>query len=157
MHVEWSPMGTHGARNKAISQSEYAWEQEALEFIRKRLLEREPNRAWANFEFIVDDGSINEVDLLALTPAGFFIIEIKSRPGKLIGDARAWTWINEGRFHTDDNPLLGVNRKAKKRISLLKRQKSARNIRLPYLEAPVFCSARTWTAKLSARPGTVSA
>ena len=28
----------------------------------------EPYRAWANFEFIADDGSINEVDLLLFTP-----------------------------------------------------------------------------------------
>ncbi|MCP4689794.1 MAG: NERD domain-containing protein, partial [Desulfobacterales bacterium] len=118
----------------------YAWEREALEFIRKRLPDREPYRAWANFEFIADDGSINEVDLLVLTPEGFFIVEIKSHRGKLIGDVSAWTWLHEGRAHTDDNPLFGVNRKAKKLISLLKRQKSARNIRLPFLDALVFCS-----------------
>ncbi len=139
-------MGMHGARWKAISHSEYAWEREALEFIRKRLPDREPYRAWANFEFIADDGSINEVDLLVLTPAGFFIIEIKSRSGKLIGDACAWTWMNEGRRYTDDNPLFGVNRKAKKLISLLKQQKNARHIRLPFLDALVFCSAPNLSA-----------
>ena len=38
-------------------------------------------RAWTNFEFVADDGSINEVDLLVFTPQGFFLVEIKSRPG----------------------------------------------------------------------------
>lgn len=66
-------------RWKAITQSEYAWEQEAIQYIKDRLPDRDPYRAWANFEFIADDGSINEVDLLVLTPQGFFIVEIKSR------------------------------------------------------------------------------
>ena len=56
----------------------------------------EPYRAWSNFEFIADDGSINEVDLLLFTPQGFFLIEIKSRPGRLFGDAGTWTWEHEG-------------------------------------------------------------
>ncbi|MEZ6051270.1 MAG: NERD domain-containing protein [Planctomycetaceae bacterium] len=56
----------------------------------------DPYRAWANFEFIADDGSINEVDLLVFTPQGFFLIEIKSRPGRLFGDAGTWTWGADG-------------------------------------------------------------
>ena len=36
---------------------------------------------------IASDGSINEVDLLVLTPKGFFLVEIKSRPGNVDGDA----------------------------------------------------------------------
>jgi len=48
--------------------------------------DHEPYRAWANFEFIALDGSINEVDLLLLTPMGFFLVEIKSRPGRVYGD-----------------------------------------------------------------------
>ena len=68
-----------------ISPSQFAWEQEALEFIRQQLPDHEPYRAWSNFEFIADDGSINEVDLLVLTPKGFFLVEIKSRPGRLTG------------------------------------------------------------------------
>lgn len=46
--------------------------------------------------FLADDGSINEVDLLMLTPAGFFLVEIKSQLGVLRGDAGAWTWEHEG-------------------------------------------------------------
>jgi len=36
----------------AISESPYPWEREALEFVRQRLPDHEPYRAWANFEFI---------------------------------------------------------------------------------------------------------
>ncbi len=56
--------------------------------------------------------------------------------------------MNEGRYYTDDNPLIVTNRKAKKLASLLKRQKSTRKIRLPFLEALVFCSAPDLDCKL---------
>ena len=76
-------------RWKEITPSEFPWEREALAFIRGRLPDQEPYRVWTNFEFIADDGSVNEVDLLVLTPKGFFLVEIKSRPGQVTGDARA--------------------------------------------------------------------
>ena len=109
----------------------------------QRFPDQEPYRAWSNFEFIADDGSINEVDLLVLTPAGFFLVEIKSRPGIVRGDAGTWTWEHEGRLFTDDNPVIAANRKAKKLRSLLERQKAIKNFkgRLPFLEVLVFCSA----------------
>jgi hypothetical protein len=67
-------------RWKTITESQYPWEREALEFIRQRLPDHEPYRAWANFEFVAGDGSINEVDLVVVTPKGFFLVEIKSQP-----------------------------------------------------------------------------
>jgi len=76
-----------------INESSFPWERDALDFIRQRFPEREPYRAWQLFEFIADDGSINEVDLLVLTPVGF---------------------EHEGRLFTDDNPVIAANRKAKK-------------------------------------------
>ena len=45
--------------------------------MRDRLPDHDPYRAWANFEFIADDGSISEVDLLVLTTKGFYLVEIK--------------------------------------------------------------------------------
>ena len=83
-----------------MTESKYPWERDALEFVRQRLPPNEPYRAWSNFEFIADDGSINEVDLLLLHAAGFFLIEIKSRPGLLRGDAGTWTWEHEGKQFT---------------------------------------------------------
>ena len=71
---------------KQITPSDFAWEREALEFLRAQLPDHEPYRAWANFEFIAQDGSINEVDLLVLTPKGLFFVEIKSHPGEISGD-----------------------------------------------------------------------
>ncbi|MGH9838599.1 MAG: BREX system serine/threonine kinase PglW [Blastocatellia bacterium] len=124
-----------------ISPPYYQWERDALEYIRENLPDNESYRAWTNFEFISDDGSINEVDLLILTPCGFFLVEIKSRPGALSGDAMTWVWKTDGKVASFDNPLLLANRKAKRLASLLRRQKAVQKLRVPFLEAIVFCSA----------------
>ena len=126
----------------AVTESQYPWERDALEFVRNQFPIHEPYRAWANFEFIADDGSINEVDLLVCTPQGFFLIEIKSRPGRLFGDAGTWTWETDSRLITTDSPVLTANLKAKKLRSLLQQQKACKKKgQLPFLEALVFCSA----------------
>src|SRR5678816_1975959 len=126
----------------AIALSAFPWELAALQFVRSQFPTHEPYRAWSNFEFIADDGSVNEVDLLVFTPQGFFLIEIKSRPGRLFGDAGTWTWEADGRPITTDNLLIATNTKAKKLNSLLQRQKVCKNKGpLPFLEALVFCSA----------------
>ena len=44
------------ARWKVITESEFAWERNAPEFIRKRLPDHEPYRNWTNFEFVAVDG-----------------------------------------------------------------------------------------------------
>jgi hypothetical protein len=131
-------------RWKEVSASQFAWEREALDFIRQGLPDCEPYRAWSNFEFIADDGSINEVDLLVFTPQGFFLVEIKSRPGVLAGDAVTWLWTHEGREVAMDNPIFLANRKAKKLKALLSRQKACRDIRFPFIDAVIFCSEPVW-------------
>src|SRR5215510_8172649 len=125
-----------------IAESQFPWERDALDFVRQHFPSHEPYRAWSNFEFIADDGSINEVDLLVFTPQGFFLIEIKSRLGRLFGDAGTWTWETDGSLSTVDNPLIVANLKAKKLRSLLQRQKVCQKKgSLPFLEALVSCSA----------------
>src|SRR5262245_66470218 len=89
----------------AVTEPGFPWEREALDFLRSRLPDHEPWRAWANFEFIDDDGRVNEVDVLVLTPAGLVLVEIKSRPGTLQGDTSTWRWVTEGRSIERDNPL----------------------------------------------------
>ncbi len=119
-----------------VTESKYPWKRETLKFVHDQFPQFEPYRAWANFEFIADDGSINEVDLLLFTPHGLFLIEIKSRPGHLFGDAGTWTWENEGRLSTLDSPLIAANLKAKKLSSLLQRQKAFQEKgRIPFIEA----------------------
>ncbi|HJT79181.1 MAG TPA: BREX system serine/threonine kinase PglW, partial [Gemmataceae bacterium] len=125
-----------------VTESRYPWERDALDFVRERWPDHDPYRAWANFEFIALDGSINEVDLLLLTPMGFFLVEVKSRPGRVYGDAGTWTWEADGRLVTAGNPLLSANLKAKKLKQLLLRQKAVRTKEaLPFIEPLVFLSA----------------
>lgn len=133
-----------------ISESAFPWEREALEWLRAQLPNQDPWHVWTNFEFIDDEGRVNEVDALALTPAGLFLIEIKSRPGTVSGDAHTWTWTTDGRERSDDNPLLLTDRKSKRLASLLKRQSAVvkAKIRLPFVEPLVFLSSTTLTLRL---------
>ena len=68
-------------RWKQFAESRYAHEREALEFLRDVLPDRDPVYLYSNFEFIADDGSVNEVDALVVTQAGVFLVELKSRGG----------------------------------------------------------------------------
>jgi hypothetical protein len=133
----------------AIAESAYPWERAALSYVRQRLPGREPFRAWSNFEFVAEDGSINEVDLLVVSQSKIYLVEIKSRPGRLSGDTGTWTWVHEGRVITEDNPLLLANRKAKKLKALLQHQHALRNSRAPYIEAVIFLSAPGLRCELS--------
>ena len=133
------------SRWTAVSQSPFAWERDALDFARTHLPDHEPWRAWSNFEFIDDEGRVNEVDLLVLTPVGLVLIEIKSRPGTVVGDAHSWTWTTEGRQFTRDNPLPLANRKAKRLSSVLRRQdalsgRGASRAVAPWVEPLIFLS-----------------
>ncbi|MGM8930215.1 BREX system serine/threonine kinase PglW [Salinicola halophyticus] len=136
---------------KQITPSDYAWEREALEFLRETLPDHDPYRAWSNFEFIAQDGSINEVDLLLLTPKGCFLVEVKSHSGELSGDASTWVQIKRnGRRQSFDNPRLLADRKAKKLASLLGGQPSSRKSkdRIPFITSLVFLSSENLTTRL---------
>jgi hypothetical protein len=136
-------------RWKEISPSQFPWEREALEFVQRALPNREPFRAYSNFEFIAEDGSINEIDLLVIARFGLFLIEIKSRPGEVSGDSHTWVWRDGTREYIDDNPLLLTHRKAKKLASLLRKQLAAQRRRTPYIQAAVFLSDHAQRCKLT--------
>ncbi len=136
---------------KQITPSDYVWEREALEFLRQELPDHDPYRAWSNFEFIAQDGSINEVDLLVLTHKGCFLVEIKSHPGVMRGDAGTWVWEKpNGHTKAFDNPRLLADRKAKKLASLLQAQPSSKKgpERVPFISTMVFLSSENLVNKL---------
>ncbi len=136
---------------KQITLSDFAWEQEALEFAKELLPDHDPYRAWANFEFIAQDGSINEVDLMVLTPKGLFLVEIKSHPGIMSGDAGTWIWQTpDGKRKVFDNPRILADRKAKKIASLLKVQPACKKSKekIPFIDSLVFLSAENLINKL---------
>jgi serine/threonine protein kinase len=126
-------------RWNALVPSRFPWEQDALDFIERALPDREPYYAFSNFEFIAE-GGINEVDLLIIARYRLFLVEIKSRPGEVSGDAHTWVWREGGRNYVDDNPLLLANRKAKKLASLLRAQPHLKRRSTPYIQAMVFLS-----------------
>src|SRR5260370_7744262 len=70
------------------------------------------------------------------------LVEVKSQPGAIDGDAHSWIWTTDGRRHTVDNPLLLANRKAKRLASLLKRQAAfGRGAnRAPWVTEAIFLS-----------------
>lgn len=143
-------MSMGGNRWHVIAESNFPWEREALEWLRAQLPDRDPWNVWTNFEFIDDEGKISEVDALVLSSAGLFLLEIKSRPGTVDGDAHTWTWITDGREYTYDNPLLLANRKAKRLASLLRRQPAIvkAKIRLPFVEPAIFLSSTILKSRL---------
>jgi serine/threonine protein kinase len=139
---------------KIITVSQHDHERRALDFVRAGLPDHEPFRAWANFEFQSSDGAIYEVDLLVLSREGFWLVEIKSRPGRVEGDVGTWTWTTpDGRRLTDDNPIYLANRKAKVLSSLLKAQQAARGVRAPFLEPLIFLSAPDLQCDLAGAAG----
>jgi serine/threonine protein kinase len=133
-----------------IAESNFPWEREALEWLRCQLPDRDPWNVWTNFEFIDDEGKISEVDALVLSPAGLFLVEIKSRPGTVDGDAHTWTWTTDGREYTYDNPLILANRKSKRLASLLRHQPAIfkAKIRLLFVEPAIFLSSTTLKNRL---------
>ena len=129
--------------------SPWPHEREALAFVRARFPSYEPYRAWTNVEFIAEDGSVNEVDLLAVTPRGFFLVEIKSWPGVLFGDGQRWQLRRPNGSETLlDHPLLLANTKAKRLRSLLARQSAFKGERPPWVTALVFLSSAELDCRL---------
>ena len=146
-------MTLSAARWHVIAASNFAWEREALDWLRAHLPDRDPWHVWTNFEFIDDQGKVCEVDALVLSGAGLFVVEIKSRPGTLAGDVHTWTWTTDGRVLTTDNPLILADRKAKRLASLLRRQPAVvkAKMRLPFVEPAVFLSSTSLDCRLDSR------
>ena len=143
-------MSLSAARWHVIAESNFAWEREALDWLRSNLPDRDSWHVWTNFEFIDDEGKISEVDALVLSPAGLFLVEINSRPGVLRGDTHSWTWTTDGRSNTYDNPVILANRKAKRLAALLRRQPAIlkAKIRLPFVEPAIFLSSKSLSCQL---------
>jgi serine/threonine protein kinase/transcriptional regulator with XRE-family HTH domain len=128
-------------RWKQFAESRYVHEREALDFLREGLPDRDPSFLYSNFEFIADDGSVNEIDALVVTQAGIFLVELKSRGGVVKGNRHLWEWEKDSRTITVDSPLTLINSKARKLAGLLGKQRVFRGERPPWIEPLVFLSA----------------
>jgi hypothetical protein len=94
-HAEPGRRSMRPGRWTATTESSFPWEREALEFLREHLPDHDPWRAWSNFEFVDDQGRVNEVDLLVLGPRGLILVEIFSGvtapSGQPIKTGSSWT------------------------------------------------------------------
>jgi hypothetical protein len=133
-----------------VNHSRYPWEREAQGFVREGLPDSDPYAGWANVEFIGDDGTINEIDLLIVSPFGFFLVEIKSHPGIISGDQTRWNWSPpDGKRKQLENPLLLLKRKRDRLENLLFRQSAFRNRTRPRIEPVVFLSSEQLDCQLT--------
>jgi hypothetical protein len=104
------------------------------------------HHVWANVEFVANDGSINELDALVLTPSGLYVVELKHWQGDIAGDGTQWAHrAPNGRLQPEDNPYILTNRKAKRLASLIRHYTKGQ---APYVSAVVFLHAQLMRSKL---------
>ncbi|HEX6498738.1 MAG TPA: BREX system serine/threonine kinase PglW, partial [Micromonosporaceae bacterium] len=138
-------------RWEEINASQWVHERAGLRHIKTLLPDGDPYHAWANVEFVGTDGSINEVDLLVLTPSGLHLIELKHWQGEISGNGTQWRVKSpSGAVRYVDNPLILANRKAKRLASLLDHygRQSGRRVRVPFVRAAIFLHAPGMVARL---------
>src|SRR5580704_5764725 len=131
-----SEMNSPGQRWQG-PKSDYPWEQQALDFIKAKLPDAEPYRAWQTFTFTTNHGHVREADLLIATPGGLFLVEIKSHPGRATNNGATWVFRDDGRTRTIENPLHFTDLKAKElkgQLDWAAKQLSIRE-RIPRIEA----------------------
>jgi serine/threonine protein kinase len=153
------PTGMSEGRWTEVEPSPHAHEREALDFVRRRLPNSDPWRAWSNFTFVDSTGRPSEVDLLVVGPSGVYLIEIKSYPdGRLDADPGTWRWHRKaGGVRQYDSPFIAADLKAKRLKSLLQNQKALRGSNAPpkanklWVQALVFLSSPHLQVKLDPR------
>jgi len=123
--------------------SDFPWEEDALKHIRNQMPSAEPYRAWQTFTFTAQSGHVREVDLLIAVPAGLFLVEIKSHPGRATNQGPTWLFHGDDRVRTIENPLHLTDRKCKELKSQLgwAADKLGIRTRLPFIHPAVFLSA----------------
>lgn len=144
LFAEMSEMNSPGQRWQG-PKSGYPWEQQALDFIKDKLPDAEPYRAWQTFTFTTNHGHVREVDLFIATPGGLFLVEIKSHPGRAANNGSTWVFREDGKTRTIENPLHFTDLKAKElkgQLEWAAKQIGVRE-RIPRIEAVVFLSAET--------------
>jgi hypothetical protein len=90
----------------------FPWERQALDIIYKHesLSDSDPQQAWELYElYDPSSGRLYEIDLLFLSRQGFFLVEIKSHPGRLTGDIVDWTFTDGDRRRTIECRYPGAN------------------------------------------------
>ena len=135
-----------------VSPSDYDHERRALDHLERVLPDHDPFLAWSNFEFTTADGTIYEVDALVISPAGIFLVEIKSWEGALVAGPNYWDYTSPGgRTRVVENPRLLAERKSKRLAGLLGRHWPNNAGRMPRVEAVVWLSEQTLDVRFEDR------
>jgi hypothetical protein len=101
----------------------HPWEREAIEFLKQALPDSEPYRLWALVDLVDPTGRRHEIDALVLGYHALYLVEIKSHPGKISGDAIDWVFeLPGGRRSLRENPMKATALKARVLASMLERQ-----------------------------------
>lgn len=136
-------MDATSPRWQQVTQSQYAWEADALEVLRALLPDTDPYYGWTNFEF-TDGGAIYEADALIVCPKGVFVVEVKSWSGKVTGDQGTWVQhARDGKRRSFSNQASLNHRKAQSLASLLKRNWPGGGhdgVRIPFIGSFVWFS-----------------
>jgi hypothetical protein len=118
-------MRANSDRWAEVTPSRHAHERAGLDYVRERLPDADPYRAWSNLEVVTPRGESLEVDLLVLGPAGLYLDELKSWTGRIRGNS--YQWIREDRHRTVvDSPFISANHKARVLKSLCSQLAGAR-------------------------------
>ncbi|GAA1837118.1 BREX system serine/threonine kinase PglW [Pseudonocardia alni subsp. carboxydivorans] len=127
--------------------SDYPWEQDGLEHVKRLMPQAEPFRAWATFSFTAQSGRIHECDLLVAVPGGLYLVELKAHPGRVVNQGDEWLFYEQGREwpRTLRNPLHFTDLKCKElkqRLEWAAKRKGMRTLRIPRVQPAIFLTHR---------------
>lgn len=126
----------------------------ALEAFREVLPDDGRHTAWVNLTFVDANGRTGEIDVLLLTPVGFFVAELKGWHGTITGDSQRW--YQRGKTH--ENPFIVTDRKGKRLASLLKSYATPAQIRsVPFVQPLIVLHGQdsTFAVDESGRAGVI--
>ncbi len=133
------------ATSRIVLQGEtpHAHERAAIDFAIQSLPNTTPYHLWALLELLdPSTGRLLELDMVILGYSALYLVEVKSGPGRYVGDALDWYRTPPGasRSHYMENPYRLVNAKARVLASRLRA--ALRNPRAaPWVQPLVFLSA----------------
>lgn len=138
-------------------QTPHAHERDAFDFVVAELPDSDPYHLWAFVDLVDPGGRRYDIDLLIIGYHALYLVEVKSHPGTLTGDAVDWTFTFPGGGRAVmENPLRTTTHKARVLASLLEKQLGrdarSRGLGRPWVQPLVFLANPTLRVALK-EPG----